>query len=277
MRVFYQMVCVVFCILITSSCWAIDANMACGVDLTGVTTALANGDANSADEIFFGAIEEVRAKKDPLGQAMIDLRVSDCYREFFQRIDDKQSYDYGVDVCTQSLERESVDLHDFRSSHLLCLSARAGFLMKKGEYEKAKIDYEKAIEIGSGYWRTYGELALFLSICPDDKFRNGKAAIELLEKAITEGELTKEEQLKNHYYLNILAAAYAESGEFSEAVKTQQSALDILQEKSQKMAKRIGDTIANTNVITINEYRMGLYMDRLADYQENKPWRIETP
>ena len=87
-------------------------------------------------------------------------------------------------------------------------------------------------------------IALFLSICPDDEFRDGKKAMELLEKAITQGELTEEGRLKSHYYLNILAAVYAENGRFSEAVKAQQSALTLLEEISKKMTRRIGDTIA---------------------------------
>jgi tetratricopeptide (TPR) repeat protein len=64
-------------------------------------------------------------------------------------------------------------------------------------------------------------LAWALSTCPDASLRNGAKAIELAQKA---------DQLAggmNPIFIRTLAAAYAETGRFNDAIETAQRALQL--------------------------------------------------
>ncbi|MFZ1086788.1 MAG: tetratricopeptide repeat protein [Terracidiphilus sp.] len=78
--------------------------------------------------------------------------------------------------------------------------------------------------------------ATILATCPDDSVRNGAAAVPLAERAMT---LTKGE---NAFVLDTLSAAYAEAGRFSEAIATEQQAINIaVQEGNTNLADMLKD------------------------------------
>jgi tetratricopeptide (TPR) repeat protein len=90
----------------------------------------------------------------------------------------------------------------------------------------------------------YNNLALLLAAAPDAGHRNGKEALELAGRAC---------QLDGYMYyplLSTLAAAYAESGDFENAVRWQEKAIELAPEKS-------GEELQS----------------RLALYQAGKPFR----
>ncbi|MDR4507169.1 MAG: tetratricopeptide repeat protein [Candidatus Brocadiaceae bacterium] len=89
------------------------------------------------------------------------------------------------------------------------------------EYDKAIKAYQQVIQSGPDSPANYVKLAFLYATCPEAKFRNGKAAVELAEKAI---KLANKE---SDVCLSVLAAAYAENGNFVEAVRFQQRAIDI--------------------------------------------------
>lgn len=116
----------------------------------------------------------------------------------------------------------------------------------KGNYEKATEDYTRAIECNPRLTRAYNQLAWTLSVCPNPKIRDGHRAVELAKKAL--------ELEPSAYHYDTLAAAYAEAGQFKDAVKIQKRALlmQLTEGRTQALER---------------------YTERLRSYEANKPWR----
>ena len=114
---------------------------------------------------------------------------------------------------------------------------------RKGEYDLAISDYTKAIEINLKNAVAYNRLSWLFATAMAPGFRNGKKAVELALKAC---ELS---DWKNPGYLDTLAAAYARVGDFGNAVKWQEKALE-------------SPGLANNTEA----------QQRLNFYRERKPW-----
>ena len=99
----------------------------------------------------------------------------------------------------------------------------------KGDLVWAIADYGKALEIDPSHAVSYNDLAWLLATASRDPIRDGKKALEYALKA---AELTK---WKDAAILDTLAAAYAEAGNFAEAIKWENKALTF-----PEFAKRVG-------------------------------------
>ena len=117
--------------------------------------------------------------------------------------------------------------------------------LRRGKFAEALTHYTEAIRLNPGYAEAYNDRAMILAACPEAKYRDGLQALEAATRAC---ELTYWNQPA---YLDTLAAAHAESGDFAAAVKWQTRAIALLPDASTKDD----------------------YQSRLILYQSRKPYR----
>lgn len=99
--------------------------------------------------------------------------------------------------------------------------SRADLLADMGSYNEALGDYARAIDLDPEFAHAYRNGAWLLATCPDSRYRDGANAVLGAERALEFG------YGERHVALDTLAAAQASSGEFDEAIKTLEEAIQI--------------------------------------------------
>jgi len=94
-------------------------------------------------------------------------------------------------------------------------------LARSGSMQEAIGEYRAALALTPDDPAVLNELAWFLATHPDGRYRDGAEAVSLAQRAC---ERTNRD---NAFFLDTLAAAYAEAGRFAEAVSTEADALKI--------------------------------------------------
>jgi tetratricopeptide (TPR) repeat protein len=98
---------------------------------------------------------------------------------------------------------------------------------RQGKYEQAIEEFNQAVKFAPQDGAGYNNRAWMWATCPDEKFCDGKAAVQSATKAC---ELA---HWKNPDWLDTLAASYARAGDFKAAVKYQTQAMDLAPEAQQ--------------------------------------------
>lgn len=124
---------------------------------------------------------------------------------------------------------------------------------RKGQYNKATADFDQALRLDPKDAYTYSNLASIQATCPDAKYRDGQKAVLNAKKAY---EL---DGRKNWAFIDILAAAYAERGDFAKAVEWETKATEMAQKNKSVAASDLADA-----------------RSRLELYKAKKPYR-EVP
>jgi tetratricopeptide (TPR) repeat protein len=124
---------------------------------------------------------------------------------------------------------------------------RGAALAKRGDYARAVADFDRAIRLNPAHPHACRHLAWMLATCDDPAIRDGRRAVELADKAW---------QLSGGKYpdwLDVLAAASAEAGDYDGAVRWQEKRVEIATPEARDVAKA-----------------------RLEQYRARRPFR-ETP
>ena len=126
---------------------------------------------------------------------------------------EKGELDSAIQVCRSALLLRPLDAD--------CHTTLAIALEEKGNPAEAIQHYQKALELAPSSIPTLTNLAWLLATSQDASVRNGPKAVELAKQAdrLVGGT--------NTLVLRTLAAAYAENGEFANAIRTAQSAMQL--------------------------------------------------
>lgn len=129
-------------------------------------------------------------------------------------------------------------------------------LRAKHDFAAALQNYSQAIELNPSFAMAYNNRAWLRATCPAAEFRDGQQAIADATKAC---ELTN---WRNSGFLDALAAAYAEVGDFDKAVEWETKALDLFAE-------------GQTTSTLIPRLERSVAESRLKLYRERQPFRTE--
>lgn len=127
---------------------------------------------------------------------------------------------------------------------------------RKGEYDKALNDYNKAIKLYPKFSDAYNFRGWLYATCTDSRYRNGKQAVKDATKAC------EQTGWKEPGSIDTLAAAYAEKGDFANAVKMQQKGIDLF--------PAVEKADFSTRIVIKN------LVSRLELYKAGKPYREEA-
>jgi tetratricopeptide (TPR) repeat protein len=125
---------------------------------------------------------------------------------------------------------------------------------KLGDFQKALADYEEAARLDPEDPRIASVRAWLLATCPDEEFRDAKKAVQLARRAC------QFDGWEYWWYVDTLAAAYAEAGDFEEAVTWQTKAIE-LGDGSEAFVGQSGET------------ERAKAWSRLESYRDKKPYR----
>jgi tetratricopeptide (TPR) repeat protein len=193
------------------------------------------GAYNNRGNLWSAKKDYDKAIEDYSTALRIDPIFALAYRNRAMAFYNKKDYDRAIDDHTKVIELDPISGQAYHD--------RGQIWSAKKEHEKALADFNQSLKLNPKFAPACNAAAWVLATCPHEKFRDGKRALELARQAVS--------IVKYHPgYLDTLAAAHAELGNFDEAVRFQEQALQDASFKKDASAR-----------------------ERLELYKRNKPYR----
>lgn len=133
-------------------------------------------------------------------------------------------YASAIEDFTESLRLDDTLVQNYRTR---------GLVHKKlGNYENAVRDFSEFVRRRPTNQWILNELAWIQATCADDKVRDGPKAVELAKRACAESNW------KDSSFIDTLAAAYAETGDWKNAVGNQEQAIRLAATEAERADRR---------------------------------------
>jgi len=200
------------------------------------------GDVFLLQEDWTAAIDAYRKATDRWWSAAAFWKTGGCPPGFKEQLSKLKDQPEVIAAFQRAIE---LDPGDFLDRYIL-----AQVFQQQGRYAEAEQAYLGAIKAQPACVIACDSLARLLATCPDDKARDAKRAVEC---ATTACERT---DWKDPFCMDTLAAAYAEGGQFEEAVRYQTRVLDDP---------------------ALKAYLRPAARQRLELYRQKKPFRDQRP
>ncbi|MCA9167250.1 MAG: tetratricopeptide repeat protein [Planctomycetales bacterium] len=152
------------------------------------------------------------------------------------------------------------------------LRRRGDAYLSVGKHAEAIQDYEAAMKLTPDDPGILNNLAWVLATSPRDEVRDGKRAIEIAQKAC---DLT---EFKLPHMISTLAAAYAETGNFDEAIKWSEKAVsDDTEEQLSKELESYREKKAWRELQELQENPAALNLPNAANSNELPNFDLDKP
>ncbi len=141
--------------------------------------------------------------------------------------------DVAIRECTRKLDGGLYPRRDRVQAYAL----RASAYVFDGDFDRALADYDEALRLAPENAELRNVRAWLLATAPEAHIRND-------EQAIADALAALRKKPRNPVFLDTLAAAYAENGDFERAVEVQQSAIALVPLGDQAMMTEMQSHLA---------------------------------
>jgi tetratricopeptide (TPR) repeat protein len=151
----------------------------------------------------------------------------------------QKDYDGAIQDYTMALK--------MKPGYAEALNNRGFAWVRKGNLERGLADFSRAIELEPNLLDAYNSKVWILATSSDKRYRDGKQAVKLAQKAV-DIDVTVDS-------LDAMSAAYAADGQFDKAIASQKKVIELVVRQNRTD-------------------EMDFYLDHLIHYKAHEPLRI---